>query len=93
MGLLEWLRASDYRNRVITIILYLNSSTWDHGGHLRCYHRDIDNEDNTKDTFDDIPPKGGTIIIFDSSRLEHSVQPSTMNRLALTCWINGVMAS
>ena len=91
MGLLEWLRASDYRNRVITVILYLNSPTWNHGGQLRCYHKNPEQEEGN-DSYEDILPKGGTMIIFDSSRIEHSVQPSTKNRIALTCWVNGVLA-
>mmetsp|Transcript_2693 Transcript_2693/g.7627 ORF Transcript_2693/g.7627 Transcript_2693/m.7627 type:complete len:172 (+) Transcript_2693:351-866(+) len=38
LGLLQWLRASDYRRRSLTAILYLNSPNW--GDPLRAEHRD-----------------------------------------------------
>mmetsp|Transcript_6408 Transcript_6408/g.12085 ORF Transcript_6408/g.12085 Transcript_6408/m.12085 type:complete len:270 (-) Transcript_6408:996-1805(-) len=85
MGLMEWLRASDYRHRTLTAILYLNSPEWTDGGNLRCF-----GEDGSKI---DINPTGGTLVIFDSSRVEHQVLPSSMDRFALTLWINGVMSS
>lgn len=48
LGLLEWWRLSDYRQRVVTVILYLNDPDrlTDDGGALRCWikHRnDINN--------------------------------------------------
>jgi len=85
MGLLGWLRSSDYRHRTVTAILYLNSSKWESGGNLRCFDKDDD------DSVTDVIPTGGTLILFDSSKVEHLVQPSTSDRYALTCWINGVM--
>ena len=83
MGLLGWWRASDYRHRTITAILYLNDNQWDSGGQLRCFKSD--------ETFQDVNPAGGTLIIFDSSKVEHMVLSSTSDRYALTCWINGVL--
>ena len=83
MGLLGWLRSSDYRHRVVTAILYLNEKDWESGGNLRCF----DDEENQTD----VEPIGGTLVIFDSSRVEHQVLPSTKERYALTIWINGVM--
>jgi 2OG-Fe(II) oxygenase superfamily len=96
MGLLGWFRASDYRYRVVTCILYLNDPDWDSGGHLRCYnHNNNDNdnggEENKDDeTFQDINPTGGTLLIFDSAAIEHEVLPSTDERYALTLWVNGM---
>jgi hypothetical protein len=99
MGLFEYLRASDYRGRALTVILYLNDADWKSGGSLRCFHTrrrnnnieaSGDNEDVDRTAaFTDVVPKGGTMIIFDSSRLEHAVLPSTKDRFALTCWLNG----
>ena len=82
MGLLGWLRASDYRHRAVTVILYLNAPDWKSGGNLRCY--------GENDSSSDINPTGGTMILFDSSKVEHQVLPSSMERYALTLWINGV---
>ena len=87
-GLLGWLRASDYRHRVVTAILYLNSPQWDSGGELRCFDKEDENE-----SFRDVNPSGGTLILFDSSKVEHQVLPSSNDRYALTCWFNGAMSS
>lgn len=87
MGLLGWLRASDYRHRSVTCILYLNSPDWNSGGNLRCYREKINIEE--KETFTDVSPTGGTLIIFDSEKVEHEVLPSTKDRYAITLWING----
>jgi len=81
MGLLGWLRSSDYRYRAVTIILYLNDPEWNSGGNLRCF-----GEDDASSI--DVNPTGGTLIIFDSSKIEHQVLPSLMDRYALTLWIN-----
>ncbi|GFH52473.1 hypothetical protein CTEN210_08949 [Chaetoceros tenuissimus] len=87
MGLLGWLRASDYRHRSVTCILYLNSPDWNSGGNLRCYRGKETVEE--RETFTDVNPTGGTLIIFDSEKVEHEVLPSTKDRYALTLWING----
>ena len=97
MGLLGWLRASDYRYRAVTIILYLNAPDWNSGGNLRCYGQGGgagggvagENDDDDSRSLD-INPTGGTMILFDSSKVEHQVLPSSMDRYALTLWINGV---
>mmetsp|Transcript_378 Transcript_378/g.808 ORF Transcript_378/g.808 Transcript_378/m.808 type:complete len:271 (+) Transcript_378:363-1175(+) len=87
MGLVGWLRASDYRHRVVTAILYLNASDWDGGGELRLFDEDGD------DKHSDIVPSGGKLILFDSSRIEHQVLASHGDdRYALTCWFNGDLA-
>lgn len=92
MGLLGWLRASDYRHRVITAILYLNSPTWNSGGELRLFDYNnttttatgIDNvsggsRSSSSDAdinYSDILPTGGKLILFDSSKVEHQVLAS-----------------
>lgn len=97
MGLLGWLRASDYRHRVVTAILYLNSPDWTGGGELRLF----DGTATTTATataavmikHTDIVPSGGKLILFDSSRVEHQVLASHgEDRYALTCWFNGDLA-
>ncbi len=99
MGLLGWLRASDYRHRVLTAILYLNSPDWNGGGELRVFdERRSDaaaDDDGGGDAakYSDIVPSGGKLILFDSSRVEHQVLASHgEDRYALTCWFNGDLA-
>ena len=101
LGLLEWLRLSDYRSRSITTILYLNEPDrpTSAGGALRCWvEKKVADEDRVdrgeqKDTTMfhepfDISPKGGTLVIFQSDRVEHEVLSSTQDRYALTNWIS-----
>lgn len=81
LGLLEWMRLSDYRERSITTILYLNEPDRpiSHGGALR-YWVAMDKEElRTEDRCDkrasafrpsfDVFPIGGTLVIFQSVRL------------------------
>lgn len=95
LGLLEYWRLSDYRGRSITSILYLNDVGWDgdrDGGQIRCYG---DGDDGARgkpgEIFEDIVPRGGTLLIFDSRRIEHEVLPARRERLALTSWASGVV--
>ena len=87
MGLLGWLRASDYRGRVVTAILYLNVRDWDGGGELRLFDlNDLENGHR------DIIPSGGKLVLFDSSKVEHQVLATVdEDRYALTCWTNGLL--
>jgi hypothetical protein len=98
LGLLEYWRLSDYRGRSITSILYLNDAGWDgdrDGGQIRCYGDDEKAGDTAKgkpgEMFEDVVPVGGTLLIFDSRRIEHEVLPSRRERLALTSWASGVV--
>merc|ERR1711939_499892 len=83
MGLLEYLRSSDYRERVVTMILYLNDPDWKprdddskgDGGELRCFHPKQamvgeGSMQQSAEVFTDITPRGGTLIIFDSRKIE-----------------------
>jgi SM-20-related protein len=104
LGLLEWWRLSDYRHRVVTVILYLNDPdrSTDDGGALRCWIKQPRNNKNNKNNKNnnhqdndegdessfDITPKGGTMVIFQSDLVEHMVLPSTVDRYALTNWIS-----
>eukprot|EP00594_Rhizosolenia_setigera_P018685 CAMPEP_0178960502 /NCGR_PEP_ID=MMETSP0789-20121207/13003_1 /TAXON_ID=3005 /ORGANISM="Rhizosolenia setigera, Strain CCMP 1694" /LENGTH=292 /DNA_ID=CAMNT_0020643865 /DNA_START=53 /DNA_END=931 /DNA_ORIENTATION=- len=90
MGLLGWLRASDYRHRVITAILYLNTPHWNSGGELRIF---LQNVDGDGEEYLDVVPSGGKLILFDSSKVEHQVLASREDRYALTCWFNGDMVT
>lgn len=103
LGLLEWMRLSDYRERRITTILYLNEPDRpkSHGGALRCWvarARDAKEETSSVDSSTDgheafypsfdIQPTGGTLVIFQSGRVDHQVMPSTVDRFALTNWVS-----
>ena len=91
MGLVEFLRSSDYRERVVTAILYLNKSDWDSGGELRVFNHCEEGEERDE-IGRDINPNGGKLILFDSSKVEHQVLESRDDdRYALTCWINGIL--
>lgn len=98
LGLLEFLRLSDFRRRAVTVILYLNEPerTKEDGGALRCWLKNVGNgrtDTSSKDiTFGapfDIQPTGGSLLIFHSDRVEHQVLPSFKDRYAMTVWING----
>lgn len=101
LGLLQWLRLSDYRERALTVILYLNLSDRHEqdGGALQCWVRDdsATTEDHVgvqKKTFHPpvtILPKGGTLVIFQSALVEHMVLPSSSDRYALTSWVSGTI--
>ena len=96
LGLLEWWRLSDYRQRAITTILYLNEADRpaSEGGLLRCWVETRESQNSTqKDKVSefhtpfDILPQGGTLVIFQSDRVEHQVLPSSSDRSALTNWV------
>lgn len=100
LGLLEWLRLSDYRERALTVILYLNLSDRHEqdGGALQCWVRDEsatpEDDDAQKENFHPpvtILPKGGTLVIFQSASVEHMVLPSSTDRYALTNWVSGTI--
>ena len=65
--------------RVVSFILYLNSS-WqpEHGGYLRIYSSD--------NSYQDVPPKAGTLVCFLSAEVEHEVLPSFSPRYSFTGW-------
>ena len=97
LGLLEYLRLSDFRGRAVTVILYLNdaSRTKEDGGQLRCWLRKDDRDEDSPEEGGqfgpafDIQPTGGSMLIFNSDRLEHQVLASVKDRYALTVWLNG----
>ncbi|CAK0876875.1 unnamed protein product [Prorocentrum cordatum] len=96
LGLLEWLRTRDYRERAVTAILYLNASDWcaDRGGALRLHHPEFQRDSASPDgpspgAHFDVLPRGGTLVLFDSRRVEHQVLPTNEDRFALTLWIIG----
>jgi hypothetical protein len=101
LGLLEWLRLSDYRERALTVILYLNlSDRQEHdGGALQCWVRDESAPSGSETGVQTqhfhppvtILPKGGTLVIFQSALVEHMVLPSSTDRYALTSWVSGTI--
>jgi hypothetical protein len=83
--------------RQITIILYLNDTEWDSkaGGMKKsgnlCVYLNTDHTDKSGSTASEkvyIEPKGGRMVIFDSTIL-HEVLPSHQPRYAITCWAGG----
>jgi hypothetical protein len=86
LGLLEWLRLSDYRARSLTAILYLNKPDRPEcaGGALRCWINHGTDDDSTTI---DVHPRGGTLVILESAKIEHMVLPSSVDRYALTSWV------
>jgi len=79
------LRASD---RIFTCILYLNEG-WapSDEGCLRMYRPESPGDDG--DAYEDIAPKGGRLVIFDSRSMLHEVRPSFATRWAISAWLCG----
>ena len=69
------------KNRVLTMVLYLNP-TWEEedGGELILYQQD-DDLVGTK-----IYPQFGTLAIFLSEEFPHEVKPTQKDRYSITCW-------
>jgi hypothetical protein len=93
VGLVEYWRARPYRNRAVTAIIYLNDSDWgdDDGGELELFIG-ADEDDTVGDTAKEVVrvrPKGGTMVVFDSRRILHTVNPTKARRRAATIWIEG----
>ena len=89
LGLLGFLRSRDCRRRAVTAILYLNDSQWESGGELACFigADASDTKGNTAQEVRRVVPRGGTLLLFDSTTLLHAVEPSRQDRYALTCWV------
>ncbi|MGB0846611.1 MAG: 2OG-Fe(II) oxygenase [Thiolinea sp.] len=70
-------------SRMLTFILYLNDN-WlmEQGGQLRLYTSETDLQSYT-----DIIPQGGTLVVFLSERFYHEVLPASRERLSLTGWL------
>jgi hypothetical protein len=69
-------------HRELTAIVYLNGAPQGcSGGSLRCYHAD-------GETYEEVVPKAGRMVIFKSRELLHEVTPVLgWRRLALSAWI------
>jgi SM-20-related protein len=74
-------RFRDDDHRALTIILYLNEPDWsaEDGGQLRFWP-------DPETTPREIPPQGGTLVVFLSDRYWHEVLPTTRPRYSLTGW-------
>lgn len=72
----------DKKHRKISCILYLNSYwTSEDGGQLRFYLNGTDEE-----SYLDIAPTGGALVVFLSDRYWHEVLPAKRERISLTGW-------
>eukprot|EP01134_Creolimax_fragrantissima_P007564 CFRG7564T1 len=73
---------SEYYQRRITIICYLNTEWQEQdGGHLRVFKPPMTGGGSI-----DTAPEAGRVIIFLSGAMDHEVMPSFADRLALTAW-------
>lgn len=74
-------RFRDDDRRTLTVILYLNPLDWgpDDGGQLLFW-----TEEGPAPR--EIPPAGGTLVVFLSDRFWHQVLPARRQRLSLTGW-------
>jgi len=93
---MPYLKSAPYRKRGLTAIIYLNDAPYaaKNGGALSLYPTADDAEtvptDDTESTKIDVYPEGGTLVLFDSRRILHQVQPTHTKRVAITLWIEGV---
>ena len=70
---------NEMSNRQISMVFYLNKNwTPPCGGELRIY---------SGDTFVDVAPIPGRLVIFKSGVVEHEVLPTTASRYSLTGWL------
>jgi len=71
--------------RKLSIVCYLNDEDWlpEYGGELTIYT----NNDSEKETFVNIYPVKGRMVVFESQVLEHEVKPVKRQRLSITGWL------
>jgi len=75
-------------SRRLTVLAYFNDK-WQEGdgGELKLY-KAVDGQPDTRSCHD-VPPKAGSLVIFDSRKVWHAVAPSTARaRWAMTLWIH-----
>ncbi len=92
VGLVNWLRFKPYRDRGLTAIIYLNAPEYniEDGGLLSLFPgADIDDEEGKEEDEIKVVPDGGTLLLFDSRKMLHKVNPSFCRRIAMTLWIEG----
>ena len=71
-------RFRDDDRRAVSVVAYLNADWYEeHGGALRLYLGEGER---------DVPPLGGSLVVFLSAELPHEVLPATRDRLSLTGW-------
>ncbi len=73
--------------RVVSCILYLNDA-WesDDGGELRIYLPLAGETGGPLETYIDVLPEGGSLVVFLSAEFEHEVLPARRERLSVTGW-------
>eukprot|EP00984_Skeletonema_dohrnii_P017952 scaffold8280_cov123-Skeletonema_dohrnii-CCMP3373.AAC.2 len=76
--------------RLLTFVYYLTPSDWDEqldGGALRMFSPQ---QDNASDSYFDVTPHSGRLVVFRSDVMEHEVMPSKRReRIAITVWLYG----
>ena len=70
--------------RKLSMVCYLNDEDWqaDFGGELTIYFKN-----NNTESEQNIVPKAGRMVIFESQVLEHEVKPVKQPRLSITGWL------
>jgi 2OG-Fe(II) oxygenase superfamily len=93
LGVLGWLRSQHLRRRYLTCLVYLNPD-WKEGdgGCLRMFtgnkgDPDELGGDQDAESFVDIPPLAGRLIVFSSPRQVHAVLPTNVQRYACAVWL------
>ncbi|CAB9523495.1 2OG-Fe(II) oxygenase [Seminavis robusta] len=86
LGLIGWLRSQHLRERYLTCIVYLNPD-WKEGdgGCLRMY--DSPDQQKQDDSYLDIQPLSGRMVIFSSSAQVHAVLATKAQRYACAVWL------
>ncbi len=75
--------------RVLSMVCYLNEGWLEHeGGALRLYLHTPQNGAPAAETFRDIFPHSGTLIVFLSAEFEHEVLPATRDRFSIAGWFS-----
>jgi SM-20-related protein len=78
--------------RTYSLLLYLNQD-WKptDRGNLRIHLDGYDGDElptGVKPNYVDVPPEGGTLVLFDSAKVPHEVLDTNAERLAIVGWYN-----
>jgi len=76
-------RFADASHRLVSLVLYLNEDWRDEdGGELRLFLGEAD-----RAPWEDVRPRGGTLVAFLSGEVPHAVRPAERERFSVTGWL------
>ncbi|CAJ1959360.1 unnamed protein product [Cylindrotheca closterium] len=83
LGVIGWIRSQHLRQRYLTCLVYLNTD-WKEGdgGCLRVFPNG-----ESEDSYVDIAPLGGRMVVLSSPSLFHGVLPTNAQRYACAAWL------